>query len=202
MAAFFDVLLNETLIDGQPFKIVAILTVINEIELANLANIRSPYFIPIIPVLPLKHSKFPYMQSLCKYYDNFIPIFVKNLDKILFLLEIVDTSNVKLISFFHDSKDGDVMQEINLTYLRYKNFCKNTYYITFIKHQGGIALSVEATYSNVFVFTFEDYELSLKTIEYISKLNKTNKTIIVFDTNPLTEEKLENKLINSNISNL
>ena len=44
MEAFIDVLLNETLMDEQPFKIIVILTVINEIELTNLANIMSPYF--------------------------------------------------------------------------------------------------------------------------------------------------------------
>ena len=52
MEAFIDVLLNETLMDGRPFKIIAILTLINEMELTNLADIMSPYFIPIVPVVP------------------------------------------------------------------------------------------------------------------------------------------------------
>ena len=39
-----------------------------------------------------------------------------------------------------------------------------------------------------FVFIFEDYELSLKMIQYVTELNKKNKTIIVFNTNLLTEE--------------
>ena len=107
MEAFIGVLLNETLMEGQPFKIIAILTVINEMELTNLANIMSPYFIPIVPVVPLKHSKFPHMQSLYKYYDNVITAFVKNIDKILFLLEFIGSFNVKLISILHDSKEGD-----------------------------------------------------------------------------------------------
>ena len=63
MEAFIDVLLNEALMDGQPLKIVAILTVINEMEL-NLANIMSSYFIPIIPVVPPKHCKLRHMLSL------------------------------------------------------------------------------------------------------------------------------------------
>ena len=160
MEAFIDVLLNETLMERQPFKIVAILTIINEIELANLANIVSPYFIPIVPVVPLKHSKFRHMISLYKYYDNVITTFVKNYDRIWFLLEFVKTFNVKLISIFHDSKEGDTMQEINMIYSssQYKAFCKNIHYVPFNKYQEEVALSVEAIYSNVLVFIFEDYD--------------------------------------------
>ena len=134
--AFIDVLLNETLMDGQPFKIVAILTDINEIELTNLADIMSPYFIPIVPVLPLKHSKFSHMQSVYKYYDNVITTFVKNYDEILFLLQFIGTFNVKLVSIFHDSKEGDAMLQINVIHSssRLKNFCKNIYYVSFSKH--------------------------------------------------------------------
>ena len=202
--AFIDVLLNETLMDGQPFKIIAILTVINEMELTNLANIVSPYLIPIVPVVPLQHSKFRHMQSLYKYYDNVITTIVKNFDRIEFLLEFVETFNVKLISIFHDSPEGDAMQEINVIYssLRDKNFCTNIYYVPSSINQEEMTLSVEATYSNVFVFIFENYELSLKMIQYISRLNDKNKTIIVFNTNQLTEEKLDHKLKRSEISNL
>ena len=204
MEAFIDVLLNETLMERQPFKIVAILTIINETELANLANIVSPYFIPIVPVVPLKHSKFRHMISLYKYYDNVITTFVKNYDRIWFLLEFVKTFNVKLISIFHDSKEGDAMQEINMIYSssQYKAFCKNIHYVPFNKYQEEVALSVEAIYSNVLVFIFEDYELSFKMIQYVSKLSNKNKTIIVFNTNRLTAEKLDSKLINFNTGSL
>ena len=202
--AFIDVLLNETLMDGQPFKIVAILTDINEIELTNLADIMSPYFIPIVPVLPLKHSKFSHMQSVYKYYDNVITTFVKNYDEILFLLQFIGTFNVKLVSIFHDSKEGDAMLQINVIHSssRLKNFCKNIYYVSFSKHQEEIPVPVEATYSNVFLFIFEDYESSFKMIQYISKLSNKSKTIIVFSTNRVTGKKLDNKLINFNTSNL
>ena len=202
--AFIDVLLNETLMDGQPFKIVAILTDSNEIELTNLADIMSPYFIPIVPVVPLKHSKFSHMQSVYKYYDNVITTFVKNYDEILFLLQFIGTFNVKLVSIFHDSKEGDAMLQINVIHSssRLKNFCKNIYYVSFSKHQEEIPVPVEATYSNVFVFIFEDYESSFKMIQYISKLSNKNKTIIVFSTKRVTDEKLDNKLINFNMSNL
>ena len=39
-------------------------------------------------------------------------------------------------------------------------------------------------------------------IQCVSKLSNKNKAIIVFNTNQLTEERLDNKLINSNTSNL
>ena len=73
MEAFIDFLLNETLMDGQPFKIVAILTVINKIELTNLADIMSPYFTPIVSIAPLKSQSF----SACHLSINTTIMFVK-----------------------------------------------------------------------------------------------------------------------------
>ena len=203
MEAFIDVLLNETLMDGRPFKIIAILAFINETEITNLANIMSPYFIPIVPVVPLKFSKLHHIKSLYNYYDNVITSFAKNYDRIWFLLEFVEKFNVNLISIFHDSKEGDVMKEINMiSSSRHKNFCKNIYYVSFSKYQEEVDLSIEATYSNVFVFIFEDYESSLKIIQYFTKHNNKNKTVIVFNNNLFAEKKLHNELINSKLSNL
>ena len=93
---------------------------------------------------------------------------------------LTGTFNVKLISIFHDSKEGDAMQEINMIYSssQHKNFCTNIYYVPFSKYQEEIALSVEATYSNVLVFLFEDCKLSLRMIQYVSKHSNKNKTII------------------------
>ena len=150
MEAFIDVLLNETLMDGRPFKIIAILTLINEMELTNLADIMSPYFIPIVPVVPLKFSKLRHIKSLYDYYDNVITSFAKNYDRIWFLLEFVKTFNVNLISISHDSKEGDAMQEINMIYSSswHKNFCKNIYYTSFSKHLE------EITFSFILMFWF------------------------------------------------
>ena len=64
MEAFIDVLLNEALMDGQPFKIVAILTVINEMEL-NLANIMSSYF---------NQLSLWYLQSIVSYGTCYLSI--------------------------------------------------------------------------------------------------------------------------------
>ena len=116
---------------------MTILTVINETELINLADIISPYFIPIVPVIPLKHCIFPHTQSLYKYYDNIITTFIRNFEKILFLLEFAETFNANLVSIFHDLKEGDGMQETNMIYSpsRQKNFCKSIYYASFSKHK-------------------------------------------------------------------
>ena len=204
MEAFIDVLLNETLMDGRPFKIIAILTLINEMELTNLADIMSTYFIPVVPVVPLKFSKLRHIKSLYNYYDNVITSFAKNYDRIWFLLEFVKTFNVNLISIFHDSKEGDAMQEINMIYSSswHKNFCKNIYYTPFSKHLEEITFSVEATYSNVLVFIFEDYESSFKMIRYLTKHENKSKKVIVFNNNLFTENKFHNELINSDLSNL
>ena len=204
MEAFIDVLLNETLMYGQTFKIIAILALVNETEITNLANIMSPYTIPIVPVVPLKFSKLRHIKSLYNYYDNVITSFAKNYDRIWFLLEFIRTFNVNLISIFHDSKEGDAMQEINMIYSssRHKNFCKNIYYVPFSKNQEEITFSVEGTYSNVLVFIFEDYKSSLKMIQYLTKQKNKRKKVIVFNNNFFAENKFHNELINSKLSNL
>lgn len=53
---FLDVLLNETLFKRRPFKIIAILTDTNNSELTDLANIMSPYSVPVIPITPSKDT--------------------------------------------------------------------------------------------------------------------------------------------------
>ena len=100
--------------DGRPFKITAILTLINETGITNLANIMSSYFIPIVPLVPLKLSEQRHIKSLYNYYDNVITSFAKNYERIWFLLESVEKFNVNLISIFRSTKEGDVMQEINI----------------------------------------------------------------------------------------
>ena len=205
MTAFIDVLLNETLLNGRPFRIIAILTVINEIEIINLANIMSPYFTMIIPVIPLKYSKLRHVQSLYKYYDNVLSSGVgKNWDRIEFLYKFVRTFNVKLVSIFYDSKEADIMEEINTIFSssHHSDFCVNIYYVSFFISKKQVTLSVEASYSNVFVLIFKDYKLSLKMIDIISKHNNKNKTIIIYNDNWSTTRSVEKELLNSKTSNL
>ena len=205
MTAFIDVLLNETLLNGRPFKIIAILTLIDETELINLANIMSPYFTMIAPVIPLKYSKIRHLQSLYKYYDNVLSSGVgKNWDRIEFLYKFVRTFNVKLVSIFYDSKEVDIMEEINTisSSSHHSDFCVNIYYVSFTRSKKQVTLSVEASYSNVFVLIFKDYELSLKMIDIISKSNNKNKTIIIYNDNWSTTRRLEEELLNSKTSNL
>ena len=61
---FLDVLLNETLFKRRPFKIIAILTDMNDSELTNLANIMSPYAVPIIPITPSKDTHVYHKKKL------------------------------------------------------------------------------------------------------------------------------------------
>ena len=205
MTAFIDVLLNETLLHGRPFKIIAILTLINEIELINLANIISPYFTMIIPVIPLKYSKLRHVQSLYKYYGNVISSSLgKNWKRIEFLYTFVRTFNVKLVSIFHDSKEVDIMKEINTisSSSHHSDFCVNIYYVSFTRSKKQVTLSVEASYSNVFVLIFQDHEFSLKMIDLISKHNNKNKTIIIYNDNWSTTRRLQRELLNFETSTL
>ena len=49
---FVDILLNDTLNNGKPFKIIGIIAGLSSNELAQLSNIVSPYSIPVISVTP------------------------------------------------------------------------------------------------------------------------------------------------------
>lgn len=62
---FLDVLLllSNTLLNGKSFKIIAIFPHANDNELKDLANIMSPYSVPIIPIMPATKS---YIRSILR----------------------------------------------------------------------------------------------------------------------------------------
>lgn len=58
---FLDILLNDTLNGGKPFKILAIFAIVNDTELMTLANLMTPFSIPIIPFPNLDFTKVQYL---------------------------------------------------------------------------------------------------------------------------------------------
>ena len=145
----------------------------------------SPYF-TITPLIPLRLSNIWHIKILYKYYDNLIVSRItKNFDKINFLLTFLGNLRVKLISVFYDSRDTQTIEEINFVnkFLRVNNVCANIYYITFTKHEEQLSLLVDAKYSSIFMFIFENYDLSLKMINFLNKCSSKHQVIIYCKTN-------------------
>ena len=87
---FLDVLLllSNTLLNSKSFKIIAIFPHANDNELKDLANIMSPYSVPIIPIMPATKSYIRSILRVYSYYDSVLllspttnyerPIFLEN----------------------------------------------------------------------------------------------------------------------------
>ena len=145
----------------------------------------SPYF-TITPLIPLRLSNIWHIKILYKYYDNLIVSRItKNFDKINFLLTFLGNLRVKLISVFYDSRDTQTIEEINFVnkFLRVNNVCANIYYITFTKHEEQLSFLVDAKYSSIFMFIFENYDLSLKMINFLNKCSSKHQVIMYYKTN-------------------
>lgn len=99
---FLDLLLNKKLLNGKPFKIVAILTHLNNNELTDLANIVSPFLIPIFALIPGRRFFIQKIQNNYRFYDNVIYTSHVNIPKIDFLVNLPRKFKVKMISLFHD----------------------------------------------------------------------------------------------------
>ena len=63
---FLDVLLNKKLLKGKPFKIMAVLTHVNNNELTDLSNIASPFSTPIFALKPGRRF---HIQKIQKEYN-------------------------------------------------------------------------------------------------------------------------------------
>ena len=110
---FLDVLLNQTLLDGKSFKIIAIFIHVDDTELKHLANILSPYLVPIIPIMPTKKSYILSIQSSYEYYDNVLLLHASmNTERPVFLENLIVKFNTKLITIFYSSEDPKSADDI------------------------------------------------------------------------------------------
>ena len=87
---FLDVLLNKTLLNGKSFKIFAIFIHADDTEVKHLANIMSPYSVPIIPIMPATKSYIRPIQRVYQYYYNVLLLpYTLTYKRPLFLLFLI-----------------------------------------------------------------------------------------------------------------
>ena len=101
---FIDILLSDTLNNARPFQIAGIIANIKTDELNKMADILSPYSVPLFSFIS-DGSKIKYMQSVKKYYDNVVPISKSFLYRINLLKEFSKTNNLKLMTIVYDMEE-------------------------------------------------------------------------------------------------
>ena len=101
---FIDILLSDTLNNARPFQIAGIIADIKTDELNKMADILSPYSVPLFSFIS-DGSKIKYMQSVKKYYDNVVPISKSFLYRINLLKEFSKTNNSKLMTIVYDMEE-------------------------------------------------------------------------------------------------
>lgn len=101
---FIDILLSDTLNNARPFQIAGIIADIKTDELNKMADILSPYSVPLFSFIS-DGSKIKYMQSVKKYYDNVVPISKSFLYRINLLKGFSKTNNLKLMTIVYDMEE-------------------------------------------------------------------------------------------------
>ena len=101
---FIDILISDTLNNARPFQIAGKIADIKTYELNKMADILSPYSVPLFSFIS-DGSKIKYMQSVKKYYDNVVPISKSFLYRINLLKEFSKTNNLKLMTIVYDMEE-------------------------------------------------------------------------------------------------
>ena len=101
---FIDILLSDTLNNARSFQIAGIVADIKTDELNKMADILSPYSVPLFSFIS-DGSKIKYMQSVKKYYNNVVPISKSFLYRINLLKEFSKTNNLKLMTIVYDMEE-------------------------------------------------------------------------------------------------
>ena len=191
---FLDVLLNKTLFEGKHFKIIATFTDGNDAELTSLANLMSPYVVPIILIQPSNDFHVNYIKKFYRFHDNILSIFPSgNFERPFFLIQIIEKLKARLITVLYNSDQADNLKDMSVIseYLeKYSTVCLNIYHITFEMYQQNFDISKEIEKSNIYVFLFKDYILSVKLIDHFNKLVSKDTVIILYGHNSSNTEKV------------
>ena len=179
---FLDVLLNKKLFNGKPFKIVAILTHLNNNELRDLANIVSPFLIPIFALIPGRRFFIQKIQNDYRFYDNVIYTSHVNIPKIDFLTNLTRKFNGRMISLFHDYEDTEEI-DIITSYLQEKLLCINSYHMKagIFDNQEKLTLVTEKDHSNIFVFVSEKHIFLPKLMEVLNNSTYRKRILIIYN---------------------
>ena len=180
-----DILLNNTLNDGKPFKIIGIIADTSKRELNDLANILSFSSIPVISFSPLADPSIQYKQSKYHFYDNifFFPIiqqFERN-----FLIGFVKRFDIRFITFLREFQNDNSVDEFQAisSYLQKHDVCINMHSVkdTNFSESSDIETLLRKTSFKVFLLQLNDFDFFNKLIDTFSEHNITKRLIIVLD---------------------
>ena len=179
---FLDLLLNKKLLNGKPFKIVAILTHLNNNELTDLANIVSPFSIPIFALIPGRRFFIQKIQKQYHFYNNVIYTSLVNIPKIDFLVNLTRKFNARMISLFHDYDDTEEI-DIMTSYLQEKFLCINTYHMKagIFDNQEKLNLVIEKDHLNTFVFISQKQIFLLNLLQALNNSTYRKKILIIYN---------------------
>ena len=198
---FVDILLNDTLNNGKPFKIIGIIAGLSSNELAQLSNIVSPYSIPVISVTPEYKS----MQKIWlgrKYYENIMFPWIDFKDlKSQVVFKAIEKLNMKFVSILHDNNDKVNFEELKsiANHQKRNSICVHLYSVKdYIFQIPSIFEMLMKEEPAVFLVEFCEVNLFLKLVYLFKEMEKSRLIyIIVINTNDKYGRPLFQKLLQS-----
>ena len=182
MDLFLDVLLNQKLLEGKPFKLIAILAHLGNNELTDLSNIASPFSIPIFALTPGRVFNIQKIRKQYKFYDNVVYTSYVNMPKTNFLVQLTTKFNETMISLFHDYEDTNDIDFLTSD-LQEKHIFINTYHMKagIFDNQERINLVIEKDHSNVFVFISEKHVFLLNLMQVLNNSTSRKRILIIYN---------------------
>ena len=205
---FVDILLNNSLNNGKPFKIIGIIAGLSSNELAQLSDIVSPYSIPVISVTPEYNS----IQKIWlgrEYYENimFPRIDFKDL-KNQVIFKAIEKLDMKFINILHDNNDKVNFEELKSisNHLKRNSVCVHFYSVNDdIFYNLSILEMLMKEEPAVFLVELGEVDFLVKLVYFLKKMEKSRLIyMIVINTNdglssPVFQRFLQ--LITEKISN-
>lgn len=204
MDLFLGVLLNKSLIAGRPFKIITIYTLVSELRFKELANIMSPFAMPIVPILPLGDTEIGTLQNHHEYYNDIVFTF-GSVWSIFTLVYVIQKFDRKIVTIFYDSERTRVIEELDIiseNLRRNLRVCVNMYFFTNTQYENDPDFVLNLELSNVLVFVFEDYMLSLKLVKAFSTWTNKETIAIIYNHDWSTARKLDDGLLSIDMKRL
>ena len=125
-STYLDILINNSVHHGRPFKLIGLISYLNDQDLRQLANIMSLYSIPIIAFLNYGSSNIQHEQTTHEYNVFLMPYSDDN--KINFLIDSVKTFNINLVTIL-DICEGKYEDKVVFmkTALNMYSICVNSF---------------------------------------------------------------------------
>ena len=169
---------------------MAIFTLVNRSELLSLANLMSPYSIPIIAVEVLEEQKL-FEPNEYLFFESYANVYLASFyfsNKIGILTKFIKTVNAKVVTILHDSEDRKMMDQINVisTNLRSHLVCVSLYLVKSTTYQKTIEIVIQKELSNLFLFMFRDYQVLLKMSKVFNSFTEKKRIILIDNYDWLT----------------